>query len=32
MTYFSDSFGNTSKIVGVYESSNGIIVKLGQRT
>ena len=28
MTSFYDQYGNVSKVVGVYESANGIIMKL----
>ena len=28
MTSFVDKYGNVSRVIGVYESSNGIIVKL----
>ena len=28
VTSFSDSFGNVSRLVGAYEASNGILIKL----
>ena len=28
VTYFYDGHGNVSRVVGVYESSNGVIMKL----
>ncbi|KAJ7377675.1 Stabilin-2 [Desmophyllum pertusum] len=28
MTYFYDKYGNASKVIGVYESANGVIMKL----